>query len=202
MSSRGHLGGIADASAKVVAILDGVGFDPVIVETVGVGQSEVQVTELADTVVVVVTPGMGDGIQAAKAGLLEVGDVFVVNKADRPGAEEVVRELTQMLEMGHRGDWAPEVVSCSATTGEGVPPLIEAIARHREHLLAEGRMAARRLEQARHLIEQAMVARLASQIRSSTVDPGLLKAVAARELDPWSAAARLAGSLRVPPPIR
>jgi LAO/AO transport system kinase len=202
MSSRGHLGGLADASAKVVAVLDAVGFDPVIVETVGVGQSEVEVAELADTVLVVVTPGMGDGIQAAKAGLLEVGDLFVVNKADRPGADEVARELSQMLELGHRGDWAPEIVSCSAITGEGVADVIAAIGRHQEHLRAEGRLGRRRIEQARRLIDRAVLAHVATQMRSLAIEAGVLDAVASRRLDPWSAAERMRGKLRLPPPIR
>ncbi|MGF1664821.1 MAG: methylmalonyl Co-A mutase-associated GTPase MeaB [Acidimicrobiia bacterium] len=185
MSTRGRLGGLSDGTAKVVTVLDGVGFDPVFVETVGVGQSEVEVMDLADTVVVVLTPGMGDGIQAAKAGLLEIGHVFVVNKADRPGADDVVRDLRQMIELGSTGDWEPPIVTCVATAGEGLSDVTAAIASHRDHLGAEGRLEKRRAEQAAVPLRRALFERMRQR-----AEPGLedvLPRVVDRTIDPWSA---------------
>jgi LAO/AO transport system kinase len=118
MANRGHLGGIAAATPRVVALLDGLGYSEILIETVGVGQAEVEVASSADTVVVVVNPGWGDGIQAAKAGLLEVGDVFVVNKADRPGTEQAVKDLVGALEIGQARPWSPPVIETVATDDE------------------------------------------------------------------------------------
>ena len=120
MATRGHLGGMALAAPEAVRILDAAGYDRVVVETVGVGQAEVEVAAATDTAVVVLAPGLGDAVQMAKAGILEVADVFVVNKADRDGAHEVVRELTQMLHLGAGRDWDPPVLSATATGHEGV----------------------------------------------------------------------------------
>lgn len=187
MSSRGHLGGLAATTDRVVALLDAAGFDPVLVETVGVGQSEVEVARAADTTVVVVTPQWGDGVQAAKAGLLEAGDVFVVNKADLPGVDLVVRDLTQMLELGETRAWVPPVVVCSAATGEGTAAVWEAVEGH----LAAGEPAARRRSRARHELERAVAARIAARLGDGRLDPDLVAAVEERRIDPWSAAARL-----------
>jgi LAO/AO transport system kinase len=192
MSSRGRLGGLADASAKVVALLDAAGYDPILLETVGVGQSEVEVVELADTVVVVVTPGMGDGVQAAKAGLLEVGDVFVVNKADRPGADEVVRDLTQMLEMGERRAWSPPILTTVAPTGVGVDRVAAAIGDHLTHLGEKG-LTARRRRHAEVTVRRATLAILAERLSADRLDDALIDAVAARSVDPWTAARSVAG---------
>jgi LAO/AO transport system kinase len=192
MSSRGHLGGLADATAKATTLLDGCGFDPVFVETVGVGQSEVEVMNLADTVVVVVTPGMGDGIQAAKAGLLEVGHVFVVNKADQPGADQVTRDLRQMLELGTAGDWEPPILPCVATTGEGVDEVASAIESHRVHLSSDDRLQQRRAEQTAVMLRRVLVDRMRQR-----VEPGLeevLPKVLDRSMDPWTAVDGLLGS--------
>jgi LAO/AO transport system kinase len=131
MANRGHLGGLAARTAQVVAVIDAAGYDPVLVETVGVGQAEVEVARLAATVVVVVVPGWGDEIQAAKAGLLEVADILVVNKSDKPGADGTVTMLQQMIGMGAHGDWTPPVLTTVATTGEGVDALLEAVELHR-----------------------------------------------------------------------
>ena len=141
MASRGHLGGLAWATPQALRVLDAAGCDVVLIETVGVGQSEVEVAGLADTTVVLLAPGMGDGIQAAKAGILEVGDVFAVNKADRDGADQVVRDLRSVLSLADKSDrWRPPIVKTVAQTGEGVDDLIEAIASHRERLTSTGEL--------------------------------------------------------------
>ena len=134
MASRGHLGGISAATPRVVATLDGAGFPEILVETVGVGQAEVEIAANADTTLVVVNPGWGDSVQAAKAGLLEIGDIFIVNKADRPGVHETVRDLTQMLELGDHDGWAPPIIPTVAATGDGIADLWTAIKGHRDHL--------------------------------------------------------------------
>ena len=134
MASRGHLGGLSWATPQAVRILDAAGFDVVLIETVGVGQAEVEIASLADTALVVVAPGLGDSIQAAKAGILEIADVFVVNKSDRPGAQEVIRDLRTMLAMASYGpgDWKPPIVSTTAATGEGIGDLAAAIDKHQQ----------------------------------------------------------------------
>lgn len=136
MASRGHLGGLAATADEVLGILQFAGFDYVLVETVGVGQSEVEIVDTADTVVVLLAPGMGDGIQAAKAGILEIGDIFVVNKADRDGARTTERELRAMISLsGHIGEsWEPPVVRTVGITGEGIPELFEQILAHQSQL--------------------------------------------------------------------
>src|SRR6185503_16348737 len=144
MATRGHLGGMALAAPEAVRILDAAGYDVIFVETVGVGQAEIDVAAATDTAVVVLAPGLGDAVQMAKAGILEVADIFVVNKADRDGAPEVVRELRQMLHLGAARDWDPPVLTASASQGEGIEELWEAIESHRDHLAASGALAAKR----------------------------------------------------------
>ena len=173
---------------RVVALLDGVGFREVVIETVGVGQAEVDVAASADTVVVVVNPGWGDSIQAAKAGLLEIGDVFVVNKADRPGAHEAVTDLNRMLDVGPERVWRPPVVTTIATDGTGLGELLTAIADHRRHLVDTGALDQLRRDRALREIEAAVRAGLR---RRATIDHAgdvMLDRVVAREIDPWSAA--------------
>src|ERR1700739_1267935 len=133
MASRGHLGGLSLATPQALRILDAAGFDVVLIETVGVGQAEVEIASLADSALVVVAPGLGDSIQAAKAGILEIADIFVVNKSDRPGAQEVIRDLRTMLAMAsyQAGDWKPPIVSTTAATGDGIGELAAAIGKHR-----------------------------------------------------------------------
>src|ERR671919_1292566 len=133
MATRGHLGGLALAAPEAVMVLDASGRDLVLIETVGVGQAEVEVATRADTTLVVVAPGWGDAIQASKAGILEVADVFVVNKADRDGSAEAARDLQHMLHMGPELEWTPPIVQTTATTGDGVDDLWEAVERHRKH---------------------------------------------------------------------
>jgi LAO/AO transport system kinase len=152
MATRGHHGGLAFAVPATLRLLARAGFDPLIVETAGVGQVEVEIAGTADTTVVVTAPGWGDAVQANKAGLLEVADVLVVNKADRPGARDTRRDLELMLDLGHvsgaeaRAGWRPVVVMTTATTGEGVLGLGDAVASHRAAAEADGRLAARRRE--------------------------------------------------------
>lgn len=198
MASRGHLGGIAEATPRVVATLDGIGFPEILVETVGVGQAEVEIAANADTTLVVVNPGWGDSVQAAKAGLLEIGDIFVVNKADRPGVHETVRDLTQMLELGAGPGWAPPVLSTVASSGDGIAELWDAIAAHRAHLADSGELAATRRRRLVAEMDSAILAGLKQRIESS-VPPStwadLTQQVEQRILDPWSAAGRMLGSL-------
>jgi LAO/AO transport system kinase len=155
MASRGHLGGLAWATPQAIRVLDASGFDVVLVETVGVGQSEVEVAGTADTTVVLLAPGMGDGVQAAKAGILEIGDVFVVNKADRDGAEATARELRHMITLGSGprsgpvvDPWSPPVLSTVASRGEGVEHVLAALDAHRDWLARTAELGARRLARA------------------------------------------------------
>jgi len=187
MATRGHLGGLSVAAPSALRVFDAAGCDMVIVETVGVGQSEVEVAGIADCTVVLLAPGAGDGIQVAKAGILEIGDVFVVNKSDREGAHAVIRELRTMISLGERqsGDWKPPVLSLVAITEEGVPALLAAIAAFRGDAESSGRWQQRRLEQARRQVESLLLAkvrqhyalerggeieRLAREVRDGQVD--------------------------------
>ena len=202
MATRGNLGGLARASADAVDILDAAGFDEILVETVGVGQDEVEVFRLAESCVVVMTPGMGDDIQAIKAGLMEVADLFVVNKADRPGAERVVQEVLQMLELGEHGAWIPPVLKTVATSGKGVDELETSLLSHREFLSGEDGNK-RRLARVRHRLEGIVKDRLLSGLSSSSGGEASLDAhvgrVAAREEDPLAAAGALLAALREAP---
>jgi LAO/AO transport system kinase len=189
MSTRGHLGGVADATAKVLMVLDAVGFDVVLIETVGVGQTEVEVTEMADTILVVVTPASGDDIQAAKAGLLEVGDVFCVNKADLPGADDIVRHLTQMLEMGGPQPWSPPIATVSARRGEGIELLISFLDDHRRFLgphLDQDRASRLAL-----ILRRALIAGITRKVVGASFPPEALREVTERQIDPWTVARRL-----------
>jgi LAO/AO transport system kinase len=196
MASRGHLGGLSWATPQAVRILDSAGFDVVLVETVGVGQAEVEIASLADCALVVVAPGLGDSVQAAKAGILEIADLFVVNKSDRPGAQEVVRDLRTMLAMASYGaaSWKPPILSTTAASGDGIGDLAAAIARHREWQLATGQVRLRRQARAREEISAIALAELRQRTGGlpgeSRLDE-LTERVAAGELDPYSAADEL-----------
>jgi LAO/AO transport system kinase len=195
MASRGQLGGLSVAAPQAVRVLDAAGFAWVVVETVGVGQAEVDVAALADTTVVVVTPGWGDGVQAAKAGLLEIADVFVVNKVDRPGADETVRDLEAMLGLTAAPLWTPPVLRTVATENVGIDDVRAAISRHCEHLVASGEGEARRrrriAEELRGLVVERLTA-AAAELSSGERFDALVDAIAADDRDPWSAAAELA----------
>ncbi|HVF07265.1 MAG TPA: methylmalonyl Co-A mutase-associated GTPase MeaB [Actinomycetota bacterium] len=194
MATRGHLGGMALAAPEAVRILDAAGYDRVVVETVGVGQAEVDVAAATDTAVVVLAPGMGDAVQMAKAGILEVADVFVVNKADRDGAHEVVRELRQMLHLGAARDWEPAVLTATATGDEGIDEVWEAVEAHRAHLEASGALEDKRRVRLLREVEALAAARFRLEIAGALrADPGLADDLVQRRTDPYAAAAMLAG---------
>lgn len=159
MSSRGQLGGLSSATQAAAKVLDAVGFDVIIVETVGVGQSEVDIVNAVDTVVLVLAPGAGDGVQAAKAGILEIADIYVVNKADRDGAEGVVRELRSMIGLGSpsQSAWTPEIVTTVATTGQGLTDLVGAITKHHDWAVTSGDRALRSVERAKLNLRRAVL---------------------------------------------
>lgn len=197
MATRGHLGGLAWAAPQAIRVLDAAGCDVVLVETVGVGQSEVEIAAQADTSVVMLAPGMGDGIQAAKAGILEIGDVYVVNKADRDGADATVRELGHMLGLGEArapGDWRPPIVKTVAARGEGVDEVVEALEKHRAWMEEHGVLAERRLRRAAGEVETIAVTALRARIGDLHGDRrlgALAERVAAGELDAYAAADEL-----------
>jgi LAO/AO transport system kinase len=199
MSSRGHLGGLAAATPMAVRVLEGAGCEVVLIETVGVGQAEVEVASLADTTLVLVAPGMGDAIQAAKAGILEIADVFVVNKADRDGADATYRDLQGMIALGERdaGEWRPQVVRAVAVRGEGIDTITAAIAKHRAWLVEHGELRARRERRAAVEVEEIALATLRARMTTltGTGTAELAAEVAAGRLDPYTAAARLVAGL-------
>ncbi|ARF78669.1 methylmalonyl Co-A mutase-associated GTPase MeaB [Kitasatospora aureofaciens] len=201
MATRGHLGGLSWAAPQALRVLDAAGCEVILVETVGVGQSEVEVAAQADTAVVLLAPGMGDGIQAAKAGILEIGDVFVVNKADRDGADATARELNHMLGLGEAreaGDWRPPIVKTVAARGEGVDEVVEALEKHRAWLEEHGELAARRRRRAAQEIEAIALAELRARIGDLSGDrllAGLAERVATGTLDAYGAADELVAGL-------
>ncbi len=212
MATRGSLGGLARATDDVVLVLDAMGFDRILIETVGVGQAEVDIASSAHTVIVVEAPGLGDDIQAIKAGVLEIADVFVVNKADREGADRTVMALQTMLGMGprtvrHHGQtmrvdipqeeaagWTPPILKTVATRGEGVADVVEAVERHRRHLLETGEMARREALRAAHeldhILREALVGRLVARVSQVLLD-AVVRQVAERKVDPYTAAQSL-----------
>lgn len=201
MSSRGHLGGLAWSTPQALRVLDAAGCDVVLVETVGVGQSEVEVAGSADTTLVLLAPGMGDGVQAAKAGILEVGDLLVVNKADRDGAATTVRELRAMLNLGRPpepGDWQPPVLATVASRHEGLDELVEALQAHRQWLTDSGELRRRRLRRAAAEVEaialQQLRMRLGGVRRGAPLE-ALAGEVLDGALDPYAAADRLVEAL-------
>ena len=201
MATRGHLGGLSWTAPQALRVLDAAGCDVILVETVGVGQSEVEVAAQADTTVVLLAPGMGDGIQAAKAGILEIGDVFVVNKADRDGADATARELNHMLGLGgarEAGVWRPPVLKTVAARGEGVDEVVEALEKHHAWLGEHGELAVRRRRRAAAEIEAIALAALRARIGDLHGDrrlDTLAERVVAGELDPYGAADRLVAGL-------
>jgi LAO/AO transport system kinase len=192
MASRGHLGGLAASTPQAIRVLDAAGFDLIIVETVGVGQAEVAVASLADSVAVLLAPGMGDAIQAAKAGILEVADVFVVNKADKPDSQQVVRDLRNMIALAERGEgeWKPPIVTTVAVKGEGVDELVSRLDSHWSWLTSTGELDRRRRERAREEITALAFAALRGRLAASGLDE-LAARVADGTLDPFQAADEL-----------
>ena len=204
MASRGHLGGLSATTPQALRVLEHAGFHTVLIETVGVGQSEIEVAAAADTTLVLLAPGMGDGIQAAKAGILEIGDIFVVNKADRDGADSTVRELRNMINLGDRAadGWKPPVLKTVASTGDGIGSLVEAIDEHGEHLLRSGELEVRRLQRARDEIQAIALGTLRERIAGLGQGESLgsaARAVADGRSDAYSEAALLVDGLTITP---
>jgi GTPase len=192
MATRGHLGGMALAAPEAIRILDASGRELVIVETVGVGQAEVEVAAATDTTLVVVSPGWGDAVQVAKAGILEIADVFVVNKADREGAEASARDLRQMLRMGAELDWTPPVVLTAAASGEGTGELWEAVQAHRSHLESTGALERGRRDRLLREVESLALETVRERVRRMLSENGaLVEDLTARRIDPYRAAAIL-----------
>jgi LAO/AO transport system kinase len=202
MASRGQLGGLSAAVPQALRVLDAAGCDVVLVETVGVGQAEVEIASLADTTLVLLAPGMGDGIQAAKAGILEIADIFVVNKADRDGADQVSRDLRYMLSLGGRhsaaGAWRPPIVKTVAVRGEGIGDVVAALDKHRAWLAAHGELERRRLARAASEIEAIALGevrvRLVEVHGSAALDAAAERVVGG-EVDPYTAAGELISGL-------
>ncbi|MDH4144322.1 MAG: methylmalonyl Co-A mutase-associated GTPase MeaB [Acidimicrobiia bacterium] len=194
MATRGHLGGLALATPAAVRVLDAAGFPWVLIETVGVGQVEVEVAGATDTTVVVVNPGWGDAVQANKAGLMEIADLFVINKADRAGLADTRRDLEQMLDLSARTEWRPPVLATVASTGEGVEELTKALMEHRDHLESSGelqrRRAARLDQELARIVTEQLLERVAER-SDSELARSLRADLAARRTDPWTAADRL-----------
>jgi LAO/AO transport system kinase len=193
MASRGHLGGLAWTTPQAVRVLDAAGCDVILIETVGVGQSEVEIAGLADTTLVLLAPGMGDGIQAAKAGILEIGDLYVINKADRSGADEVRRDLRSMLALAERpeGSWKPPIVKTVASRPEGLDEVVAEIDKHRAWLEESGGLERRRTRRARDEIEAIAVTALRARwgdVHGRSELDDLAAAVVAGTSDPYTAA--------------
>jgi LAO/AO transport system kinase len=197
MATRGHLGGLARSTPQAVRVLEAAGFDWVLVETVGVGQVEIEVAGAADTTVAVLTPGAGDGVQAAKAGLMEIADVFAVNKADREGVAATLRDVRAVLSLAAVREWAPPVVETVATRGEGTDELVAAIGAHRQHLEASGELARRRERRAADEVRALVVEAALAQAGTLCAGPDFATVsarVAAGDLDPYTAATLLQGA--------
>ncbi len=193
MASRGHLGGLAWTTPQAVRVLDAAGCDVILIETVGVGQSEVEIAGLADTTLVLLAPGMGDGIQAAKAGILEIGDLYVINKADRDGADQVRRDLRSMLALAERpeGSWKPPIVKTIASRSEGLDEVVAEIDKHRAWLEESGELERRRTRRARDEIEAIAVTALRARwgdVHGRSELDDLAAAVVAGTSDPYTAA--------------
>jgi LAO/AO transport system kinase len=204
MATRGHSGGLALAVPGAVRVFDAAGYEPVIIETVGVGQVEVDVAGAADTTVVVVTPGWGDAVQANKAGLLEVADIFVVNKADRPGANDARRDLELMLDLSHMtgqedaSGYRPPIIMATALDGTGAPEIWEAVEAHAEHLRTTGHLEARRAGRLRMEVQNRVDQLLAAAARDALADEAgrkLLHEAGERSISPAEAARRITDDL-------
>ncbi|MGZ5315668.1 MAG: methylmalonyl Co-A mutase-associated GTPase MeaB [Solirubrobacterales bacterium] len=195
MASRGALGGLSEATLQAALLMDASGKDDVFIETVGVGQAEIDIVDHGDTVVLVLMPGSGDSIQALKAGVMEIPDIIVVNKADHPMTDTMVREIRGVLSLGPKASWRIPIVQTEAAKGEGVAELAERIAEHRAHIEAKGTLAERRARNLRNEVLELAAARLRRRLEAAVAeDPGiseLLERVVSRELDPASAATEI-----------
>ena len=204
MATRGHMGGLSTTTREVVLVLDAMGYDVVMIETVGVGQDEVEIAEFAHTTIVVSLPGTGDDIQALKAGLLEIGDIFVVNKGDRPGADDEVARLKAMLVMAKKtegeGNWITPVIKTTAVKGEGIPRLVDECWRHRRYLVEEGLFEKHADEQTLCLFERIVMEQVADKLfdnrQASDAYQALLEDLKNRRIDPVSAAEKMVKNLR------
>ena len=192
MASRGHLGGLAGATADAVSLMDAFGFDVVLIETVGVGQSEIAIAELAQTTLVALQPGSGDSIQVLKAGIMEIADVFVVNKADHPMADQLRREIRSAMEMLEWKGWIPELVATQALSGEGIEQLWAAIERHMAYLNETGEIEGRRREAFMHQVRQLALGRIERRLDH------LLESESFTGIDPYEAADRVIAELGHP----
>ncbi len=191
MASRGHLGGLAGATADAVLLMDAFGMNVIVIETVGVGQSEIEIAELAQTTIVALQPGSGDSIQVLKAGIMEVADVFVVNKKDHPMANQLKREIRSMMEMLEFRGWVPELVMTQATSGEGIDDLWTAIEKHVAYLAQSGEMAEKRREAFTHQVRQLALGHLQRKLERE------LQSEIAAGVDPYAAAERVLRSFGV-----
>lgn len=197
MATRGHLGGLSKTTRETVLVFDAMGYDVVIIETVGVGQDEVEIAQFAHTTAVVSLPGMGDDIQAMKAGLLEIGDLFVVNKADHPGADDVVEQLQAMLDLAHRteSDWRPPVIKTVAVNEEGIVELADTLWEHRRYLMENGIFTEHNFRWEYHFFRQLVMEMITDRIFDSAQDSPtfakLLDDLKARKIDPISAAEKM-----------
>ena len=201
MATRGHLGGLAAATADVAAVLEAAGKDPVLIETVGVGQDEIDIVRLAEISIVVLVPGMGDDIQALKAGIMEIGDIFVINKCDRPGVEKMERAILGLLSLGHRADgWQPPIVKTTATKGEGVAELLEAIDRYyvffRNSISRSRKKQEAERQRLINLLEERLVNTAVEQIFPDGELNDLVNAIAERRQDPYSVVEQIIRNLR------
>jgi LAO/AO transport system kinase len=201
MGARGHLGGLALATRNTIMVLDAMGVDVVLVETVGVGQSELEIAETADTTVVIIPPGLGDGVQAIKAGIMEIADIFVVNKADHPLADKTVADIRDLLRMEpNPRPWTPPIVRTVATNNQGLEDLWIRIQQHRQYLTRSGRLEERRLRR----LEQEIMSIAERRLREEVLEPRaetaefqeMLDQVAARQMDPYEVADRILPSGR------
>ena len=203
MATRGHLGGLSTTTREVVLVLDAMGYDVVMIETVGVGQDEVEIAEFAHTTIVVSLPGTGDDIQALKAGLMEIGDLFVVNKGDRPGADEEVTRLQAMIQMGKKleGSWVAPVLKTIAVKAEGISKVVDVCWQHRQHLLEQGLFRKHIDAQTIRLFQQLVMDMVADKIfcgkRESADYQALLQDLQNRKIDPITAAEKLVLRLNI-----
>ena len=195
MASRGALGGLAEATLQAALVMDAAGFDDVLLETVGVGQAEIDIVDHADTVVLALMPGSGDSIQALKAGVMEIPDVIVVNKAEHPLTDTMVREVRTALSLGPTGDWKVPIIKAVATEGTGIDELLDAIEAHRTHVEESGTLDERRARNLRSEVLGLATARLRRELEARIAEDGsvasLLESVVRRETDPATAAAEL-----------